>query len=101
MGVLWDRDPRLARPLITKLREDRSCVVGDNEPYSGALPHDTLWRHASARGLAHALLEIRQDLVAEDAQAETWAQRLATVLRACRAEASLNTIKHYGGVSAD
>ena len=79
-GVLWDTDPRLAVPLIEALRADPALVVGDNEPYAGALANDTMYRHATARGLAHALIEIRQDLIGDEAGAAAWAERLAPIL---------------------
>ena len=55
-------------------------MVGDNEPYSGDLADDTLYRHATRRGLAHALIELRQDLIADEAGVEAWAARLAAIL---------------------
>jgi hypothetical protein len=56
-------------------------MVGDNVPYSGQLKGDTLYRHGTTRGLAHALVEVRQDLIlGPEGQAE-WAMRLAHVLR--------------------
>ena len=58
-------DDRVARPLIDMLAEDPLLVVGDNEPYDGALRGDTMFRHAIVNGFAHALIEIRQDLIAE------------------------------------
>ena len=64
VGVLWDRDPRLARPLLDALAREGDLVVGDNEPYDGALAGDTMHRHGTRRGLAHALIEVRQDLIA-------------------------------------
>jgi len=79
-GVLWDADPRLAVPLIETLREDASLIVGDNEPYSGALKGDTLYKHATLRGLAHALVEIRQDLIADAAGQQAWATRLVGII---------------------
>ena len=48
-------------------------TVGDNEPYSGALEGDTLWRHGTLRGLPHVLIEMRQDLVGTDEQAQAFA----------------------------
>lgn len=81
VGVLWDKDPRLALPLLEALRAVPGIEVGDNVPYSGQLKGDTLYRHGTRRGLAHALVELRQDLIlGPDGQAE-WATRLATVLR--------------------
>lgn len=81
VGVLWDKDPRLALPLLDALRAIPGIMVGDNVPYSGQLKGDTLYRHGTGRGLAHALIELRQDLIlGPEGQAE-WAARLAGVLR--------------------
>ena len=81
VGVLWDKDPRLALPLLAALREIPGIEVGDNAPYSGQLKGDTLYRHGTGRGLAHALIEVRQDLIlAEEGQTE-WAMQLARALR--------------------
>jgi predicted N-formylglutamate amidohydrolase len=85
IGVLWDLDPRLPKALLEALaREDdlRSSVemIGDNEPYDGALAGDTIDDVATARGLANALIEVRQDLIASRQDAEAWAARLARIL---------------------
>jgi predicted N-formylglutamate amidohydrolase len=81
VGILYDRDRRLAQPLMTRLA-DAGLTVGDNEPYSGALEGDTLWRHGTCRGLPHVLIEIRQDLVGADEQAQAFALRLKPILDA-------------------
>lgn len=65
VGVLWDRDARLAKPLIEAFEAEGDLTVGDNEPYDGALEGDTLWTHGTMRDLPHALIELRQDLVAD------------------------------------
>jgi predicted N-formylglutamate amidohydrolase len=80
-AVLWDKDPRLARPLIAALARDGTLTVGDNEPYTGKLKGDCLWRHGTSRGLAHAIVEIRQDLIAEEEGQRAWAGRLASAMR--------------------
>jgi predicted N-formylglutamate amidohydrolase len=80
VGILWDADDRFAVPLLEGLRAEPGLVVGDNEPYDGALAGDTVDRHATARGLASALIEIRQDLIADDAGADEWAERFARLL---------------------
>jgi predicted N-formylglutamate amidohydrolase len=97
VGVLWDKDPRLALPLLAALREIPGIEVGDNEPYSGQLKGDTLYRHGTARGLAHALIEVRQDLIlGAEGQAE-WAERLAAVLgKVMREERVLHAIELHG-----
>ncbi|MCJ2141288.1 N-formylglutamate amidohydrolase [Methylobacterium sp. E-066] len=82
VGILYDRDARLARPLIESLEADPAgLTVGDNQPYGGGLPGDTIDRHATARGLPNALVEIRQDLIAGEAGQEEWAERFARILR--------------------
>jgi len=79
VGVLWDRDDRLAAPLIEALRAEK-LVVGDNEPYDGALIGDSMYEFSTQRGLPGALIEIRQDLVATQEQCDAWAELLARIL---------------------
>lgn len=79
LGILWDRDKRLAGPLMHRLA-DAGFTVGDNEPYCGELENDCLWRHGTANGLPHVLIEIRQDLVADGEAARSFAAHLAPVL---------------------
>lgn len=78
-GILWDSDPRFAHPFIAGLAA-AGFVVGDNEPYDGALEGDTLDSEVTRRGLAGLLIEARQDLVATTADAEAMADRCADVL---------------------
>lgn len=67
LGILWDADPRIADVLMRNLA-DAGFVVGDNEPYSGRAPQDfTVDNHAEAAGLPHAGIEVRQDLISDDA----------------------------------
>jgi predicted N-formylglutamate amidohydrolase len=80
VGVLWNRDPRIARPLMEKLRAREGLQVGDNEPYSGLEIAYTLNLHGGAAGLPNCAIEIRQDLVTDEAGAEHWADLLADVL---------------------
>ncbi|MSP95079.1 MAG: N-formylglutamate amidohydrolase [Alphaproteobacteria bacterium] len=86
IGVLWDRDGRLALPMMERLRREKDLVVGDNEPYTGALENDCLYRHGTMNGLPHVLIEVRQDLIADPAGApsragiEHWGARIARCL---------------------
>ena len=101
VGVLWDRDPRLALSLLAALRATPGIEVGDNVPYSGQLKGDTLYRHGTGRGLAHALVEVRQDLVlGPEGQAE-WAGHLASALRKVVRDSgsALHAIELHGSVS--
>ena len=86
VGLLWDRDDRLVKPLLRLLRAEPDLVVGDNEPYSGQLRGDTMWRHGTARGLPHVLIEIRNDLIETPEGQAGWAARLAPMIRAAIAE---------------
>ncbi|MDX2264695.1 MAG: N-formylglutamate amidohydrolase [Hyphomicrobiales bacterium] len=79
-GVLWDADDRLARPMIDAMRAWGDVEVGDNEPYSGQLHGDCMHRHGTSRGLAHALIELRQDLIADEAGQLIWGERLADLI---------------------
>ncbi len=83
VGVLWDKDPRLAVPLMAALREPGDIVVGDNQPYSGRHSADfTVDHHAETLGLAYGAMEIRQDLIEDESGQQRWADRLADVLEA-------------------
>ncbi len=82
VGVLYDRDDRMARALLRALSEDGLAAhdIGDNEPYRGGLTGDTIDAVATARGLPNALIEVRQDLVATREAAEAWGDRLARLV---------------------
>jgi predicted N-formylglutamate amidohydrolase len=80
-GVLYNRDKRLGHAVLALLREDDSLVVGDNEPYALNDKSDyTVPTHGEQRGLLHVELEIRQDLIADDAGQLAWASLLARLL---------------------
>jgi len=90
VGVLWDSDARIPGPLLAALRADPALVVGDNEPYSAREPQGyTVRHHAVARGLPHVAIELRQDLVADEAGAARWADILAAALAPILARADL------------
>jgi len=79
IGVLYAHDDRLALPFMAACRAQGWCV-GDNEPYSGHLPGDAVDRHALRDGRPNVLIEIRNDLIADDAGQVLWADRLAPIL---------------------
>ena len=82
VGILWDKDPRIAVPLMDRLRKVGGLTVGDNEPYSGKHPADfTIDHHAEAEGLPNVSIEVRQDLITLEAGVDTWADLLADVLQ--------------------
>ncbi len=94
VGVLWNRDPRIARPLIAELRA-QGHTVGDNQPYSGRQVAYTLDHHAAAAGLPHCAIELRQDLLAAPVGITRWADLLGRILAPILASPGLNRIRHY------
>jgi predicted N-formylglutamate amidohydrolase len=81
VGVLYNRDDRLARIMLDLLRREGDLVVGDNAPYAITDTSDyTVPVHGERRGLPHVEIEIRQDLIAEPAGQAAWADRLARLL---------------------
>ncbi|MBZ9711215.1 N-formylglutamate amidohydrolase [Mesorhizobium sp. B2-1-8] len=96
VGILWDKDDRAARQLIDMLAEDKDLIVGDNEPYDGALRGDTMFRHAIVNGYAHALIEIRQDLIADQQGILAWAERLAPIVDGIDRRPDIHAVKMFG-----
>lgn len=86
VSVLSAEDRRLGDPLLRHLRADATLCVGDNEPYGGYLPGDTVDRHATAHGRRNTLIEIRNDLIVTPDQQAAWADRLAPILTAALSE---------------
>ena len=80
IGILHEFDDRLSDPLLALLNNEDDLCVGDNEPYAGHLPGDSVDRHALKVGRANALIEVRNDLIETDAQQTAWGERLAPIL---------------------
>src|SRR6201995_5808760 len=81
IGTLYHRDKTLPPLLLKHLRAEPDLVVGDNEPYAVSDETDyTIPVHAEARGLMNTGIEIRQDLIADQAGQHAWAERLARIL---------------------
>jgi predicted N-formylglutamate amidohydrolase len=82
VGTLYHRDTKLAPVLLRLLRGEGDLVVGDNEPYAVSDQTDyTIPVHGEARGLMNSGIEIRQDLIADQAGERQWAERLARIFR--------------------
>ena len=92
IGVLWDRDARVAVPLLERLAARKDLVVGDNLPYSGRHPADyTVARHAERAGLPHVCIEVRQDLLGTPEGVEKWAAILQEELAPILADPRLHS----------
>ena len=90
IGVMWDKDPRIATPLIERLNSMDDICVGDNEPYSGQHPNDfTVDHHGEQTGLPCVGIEIRQDLVETQQGVARWGDILANALEGILAESAL------------
>lgn len=95
VGVLSNRDLRMAGPVLRALQARADLVVGDNQPYSGREINYTLDTHAGAAGLPHVSFEIRQDLVATPEACEAWADLLAQVLLPVLADRKLRNVEVF------
>jgi len=81
IGTLYHRDTVLPPLLLRHLRGEGDLVVGDNEPYAVSDETDyTIPVHGEMRGLMNSGIEIRQDLIADQAGETAWADRLARIL---------------------
>lgn len=95
LGCLWDLDDRAPRCFLEAFAGQSDIVVGDNEPYSGALKNDCMYQHGTALGVAHVLIEVRQDLIADQQGARAWADRLVPSLSAINADAACHVVRHF------
>jgi predicted N-formylglutamate amidohydrolase len=77
IGLLYNRDPRVAR-ILHELLAPTGLEVGDNEPYAITDTSDYgIPVHGERRGIPHVEIEIRQDLIADAPGQREWAGRLA------------------------
>ena len=81
IGLLWDSDRRVFDPLFEGLNRIGHIKVGDNEPYDGALKGDTMYRHCTKKGIAHILIEVRQDLIGNEKGVTEWTDYLEPLFR--------------------
>ncbi|MCW2307493.1 N-formylglutamate amidohydrolase [Rhodobium gokarnense] len=82
VGLLYNRDDRLARHLMAGLEVHASSYLSTfNEPYTVEDDSDfTIPVHGEKRGIPHVLLEVRNDELATPAGRETWTGILAVVI---------------------
>lgn len=96
VGILWQRDPRLAVPLMDGLRAHDHIAVGDNKPYSARDEFGySIEAHGAARGLPQVLIEVRQDLLEGHEGIEAWALVLAEALAPVLDDPGLYRVEHY------
>lgn len=90
IGIIHDADDRLGAKMISGLRKDAArsgFQVGVNEPYS---PDDRVYYtvecHAVKRGDLCAMVEIRNNEIADAQGQSRWAERLTAILQEIDAE---------------
>jgi predicted N-formylglutamate amidohydrolase len=82
LGLLYDRDPRLAALVGSVLRADGDLPIVDNEPYALDERRDyTVPHHGENRGIPSLEFEIRQDLIERVEGQAAWGERLADALQ--------------------
>lgn len=80
IGVLHaPQEDRFGRALIDRLNRESGLTVGDNEPYAGHLPGDSVDKHAFQNRRLNALIELRHDQIDTPAGQHAWAERLAPI----------------------
>lgn len=78
VGVAYGRDHRLGDLMRHALAVEGDVRIGDNQPYAIEDAFDyTLPTHGEGRGIAHVMIEIRQDELRGAAAIGAWVERLA------------------------
>jgi predicted N-formylglutamate amidohydrolase len=83
VGVLHGGgNARFARAVLAELGREPDLMVGDNEPYRMDTTDHTVPRHAFAEQRPYVELEVRQDLLGDEAGQRHWSEILATAFLA-------------------
>jgi predicted N-formylglutamate amidohydrolase len=98
-AVLWDKDDRLRNLMVDYMARQKDICFGDNTPYSGQLKNDCLYRHGTKNGLPHALIELRQDEIADEAGQAHWAAHMVEIMKLAENSDEMNAVRHFGSVN--
>ena len=94
VSILWKSDPRLPQALLQRLRTVPGICAGDNVPYSAHEGYGhTIESHAEPRGLANALLEVRQDLIDTADGVADWTRTLTAVFTDIATDPSMYEVR--------
>jgi predicted N-formylglutamate amidohydrolase len=80
IGILHTKDKRLSGSLLKNLKQNKNLCIGNNLPYSGELPGDSLDKHCITNGYQHVLIELRNDLLSNETIINGWAVYLAKLI---------------------
>lgn len=94
-GMLWNQDPRIAKPLMAYLKRHQHLMIGDNEPYSGKEFAYSINRHGHDRGFPNCAIEIRQDLLQTHDACLWWAEALAAGLAEIIHQPALHQVRFF------
>ncbi|MFP5078136.1 N-formylglutamate amidohydrolase [Rhizobium sp. YIM 134829] len=103
LGILHDSDSRLADAMLAAGEGEAGVVIRRNAPYGPAdgVTH-TLIEHGVKAGIANVMIEIRNDLIAEESGQRVMAALLARLLGSGLAALANENNKDPGsGMSAD
>ncbi len=97
IGILHDADDRLANAVLAAGAREPGYLVRPNDPYGPAdgVTH-TLIVQAMSRGLLNVMIEVRNDLVADEASQERIGRLLAGWITTALADSAVG-----GGMSVD
>ena len=95
VSICWDRDGRVALPMMAGLRAEGLCV-GENSPY-GFDPYSdfAIPEYGLKRGLPHILVEVRNDQIRSDGDIEAWSERLAGYLTVALNDPKVQQIEFF------
>lgn len=93
-GVLYNKDPRLAKVVMEQLLAV-GLNIGENQPYSGLEAAYSIDVHGGAPGIAHMVIEMRQDQVADETGCATWAERLTEALTAALNREEMHRVQRF------
>jgi predicted N-formylglutamate amidohydrolase len=79
-GVLHRGDSRFSASMLSVMSRALGAKVGDNRPYAMDGTDNTVPLHATARDIDYLELEVRQDLIADEAGQRTVCDQLAAFL---------------------
>lgn len=96
VGVIYNREGRLAESLIDLFAREDGLVVGDNEPFSMSDNNVyTVPSHGEGRGIPTVELEIRQDLIDDEKGQDYWARLLGRVLKQALETLDMRRAQHH------
>ncbi|WP_404294909.1 N-formylglutamate amidohydrolase (plasmid) [Microvirga sp. RSM25] len=84
LGLLFNRDERFAKAMLTEVNASFPKIKASlNEPYTvDDLSDYSIPVHGERRGLPHVLIEIRNDLISNEAGQLLWADIISRTARA-------------------